>query len=503
MNKYDFGYSLLPGSTNDWAFQQVEAGARVLEIGSSNGNLISHLTREKGCVADIVEIDGEAGQQAARFARTACIGELEGDLQKEYWRAKLSGNRYDYIIILDVLEHICNPEQVLGMLVKLLDDNGTILLSVPNIAHNSVLLGLLQNEFNYTPVGLLDNTHIHFYTYESLKQMLQNVGLTAETEEVIQKEVEDTEISERYGRLPSAVESYLKTRPLGTAYQYLFKVKRGLAQAGVRLQYQEDQHYTVVAFQGDTVIYERRINPRNRVEGKFAWKEPLCSLRLDPLDKNCVIKDWGIQGFDKDNTQVEITSLQFTGNALNDRIIFYDDDPQIYVDWEKSVTSVSFWYTIEVFDTDALRVLVDERDYVRALQAGCQESVQLRTELETKHQEVRQLHTDLEAERQHSNQLRLELENECRTTAQQHVDLETLHQALLQQKRQSEQLQADLEAEHQVLLQWKQQSEQLQTDLEAEHQVLLQWKQQYEQLCEQLRTHRLASIWKIVSGNEF
>lgn len=369
MNKYDFGHELHPGSTNEWAFHQVEANSHVLEIGSSNGNLVSHLTGEKGCTADIVEISEEAGREAARFARAACIGDVEGDLNGTRWFEKLSGNRYDYIIILDVLEHIRNPEETLGRLRDLLREDGTILLSVPNIAHNAVLLNLLQNKFEYTNVGLLDNTHIHFYTYESLKQMLNHAGLVTETEEVLQKQVPETEIPADYGALPAAVESYLRTRPLGTAYQYLFRVKRGGVQPDVALAYKADTPYAVVVFREDSVVYKNAVNPRSRVAGELMLDEPALTLRLDPLDKNCIITNWEFRGYDKANNPVQIASVDLTGNMLGNQMAFYDDDPQIHLEWKKRVSRFSFQYDIAIFDNEALPALAAQGDHIRELEA--------------------------------------------------------------------------------------------------------------------------------------
>lgn len=68
------------------------------------------------------------------------------------------------------MEHLHDPAEVLRRVKILLSDEGVILLSVPNIAHNAILLELMQNEFPYKKVGLLDDTHIHFFTYYSLKK---------------------------------------------------------------------------------------------------------------------------------------------------------------------------------------------------------------------------------------------------------------------------------------------------------------------------------------------
>lgn len=156
MSKYDFGYFLEAGSTNEWAFNNIDSGKNVLEIGPAIGNLTYHLKTEKNCAVDIVEIDEDAGKKASEFSRTALLGLELGNLNSDLWFNALKNNRYDYIVSLDVLEHLNDPESTLKRLKSLLKDDGHILLSVPNIAHNSVMVGLLQNRFEYTDIGLLD-----------------------------------------------------------------------------------------------------------------------------------------------------------------------------------------------------------------------------------------------------------------------------------------------------------------------------------------------------------
>lgn len=113
MSKYDFGYQLEAGSTNEWAFQMVQENSRVLEIGPAIGNLTSHLVKDKHCTVDIVEIDEEAGKKAAEFAQRAQIGSVDGNLNTDTWYHNLQPEKYDYVISLDVLEHLENPEHVL------------------------------------------------------------------------------------------------------------------------------------------------------------------------------------------------------------------------------------------------------------------------------------------------------------------------------------------------------------------------------------------------------
>lgn len=89
--------------------------------------------------------------------------------------------KFDYIIFGDVLEHLRNPEEVLRMCHTVLTENGCIMASIPNIMHISVLEQLLHGRFVYTDQGLLDRTHIHFFTYYEIMYMFQRAGYVVES----------------------------------------------------------------------------------------------------------------------------------------------------------------------------------------------------------------------------------------------------------------------------------------------------------------------------------
>ena len=107
-----------------------------------------------------------------------------------------------YIIFGDVLEHLHNPQAVIRYCRTLLEDEGYILTSIPNLMHISVMKQLLSGHFIYEDSGLLDRTHIHFFTYKEIVQMfmdedfqLENVlsvtmGMTGEDEELMKKLLE-------------------------------------------------------------------------------------------------------------------------------------------------------------------------------------------------------------------------------------------------------------------------------------------------------------------------
>lgn len=229
MVKYDFGYSIQKDTPAEWAYNTIKKGSKVLEFGPAIGTLTKNLKERKSCSVDIIEIDVESGAKAAKFANKALLGSPLGDLDSMQWVDELCNNEYDYIVALDVIEHIRNSEMVLVSARKILKENGTILLSVPNVAHNSVLINLINNEFEYNKLGLLDNTHIHFFTYKSLERLFEKSALYVESKDYIQIAVGNNEIKNSYEALPYEVADYLRQREYADVYQMLYSLKKNKA----------------------------------------------------------------------------------------------------------------------------------------------------------------------------------------------------------------------------------------------------------------------------------
>jgi 2-polyprenyl-3-methyl-5-hydroxy-6-metoxy-1,4-benzoquinol methylase len=86
--------------------------------------------------------------------------------------------KFDTIIFADVLEHVINARAVIGFMVKNYSQpNSKVIVSVPNIANWRIRLKLLVGQFNYTETGILDKTHVHFYTYKTARDLLESCGL--------------------------------------------------------------------------------------------------------------------------------------------------------------------------------------------------------------------------------------------------------------------------------------------------------------------------------------
>jgi SAM-dependent methyltransferase len=87
----------------------------------------------------------------------------------------------DLVLLLDVLEHLVHPEEALSRVVATMTKEGTVIISLPNVAHLSVSLPLLfRGRFDYTDAGILDRTHLHFFYRDSALNLARRVGLGVE-----------------------------------------------------------------------------------------------------------------------------------------------------------------------------------------------------------------------------------------------------------------------------------------------------------------------------------
>jgi len=146
-----------------------ERPSEVLEVGTTTGFLTSEMAK-LGCAVTGIELDAQMAEIARPHCRDMFIENIE-----EMDPTRLG--RYDAIIFGDVLEHLRNPRAVLEKLSGLLKPGGKILISVPNVANIWVRLNLLFGRFDYSRVGILDETHLRFFTLKTAKQLAVDSGL--------------------------------------------------------------------------------------------------------------------------------------------------------------------------------------------------------------------------------------------------------------------------------------------------------------------------------------
>ncbi|MBO6206656.1 MAG: methyltransferase domain-containing protein [Lachnospiraceae bacterium] len=223
MGNYDFSLDLESVNTMSVINGWIKEGSRILEFGPANGRLTKYLKEEKDCRMTIVEIDGETGREASAFAEKAYLGE-EGDIEKFKWTAETEP--FDYIIFADVLEHLHCPDRVLKEASDLLKPEGEILVSVPNITHNSILIDLINDRFDYDETGLLDRTHVHFFSYDSFVKLCGANGVKIVDMVPVYSRVGDNEIKNTWRDVPAVLERELRKRAHGSVYQYVYRIRR-------------------------------------------------------------------------------------------------------------------------------------------------------------------------------------------------------------------------------------------------------------------------------------
>lgn len=148
-----------------------EAGARILDVGCASGDLGAALT-DRGFVVTGIE----ANPEFAAIAADRISEVVEANLEAHPISKVVTGS-FDVVIFGDVLEHLVHPEAVLKSAVEVVGQGSSIVVSIPNVAHGSVRLALLQGAWTYTDEGLLDRTHQRFFTLESVIELLRDSGL--------------------------------------------------------------------------------------------------------------------------------------------------------------------------------------------------------------------------------------------------------------------------------------------------------------------------------------
>lgn len=178
MSNYSEGKLDTKERNTSWAkiFDYIFDGSTVLDFGCSDGVLGSELKRQKNCTVYGVEIDDGDFKKAKKVLD----GVFNFNIEKDDVPKDLKAIKFDAIVLADVIEHFVHPAEALATLRTLLNEDGRIIFSIPNMAHISVRLKLLEGSFDYTETGLLDKTHLHFYDYDEVKRVFTEAGMQIE-----------------------------------------------------------------------------------------------------------------------------------------------------------------------------------------------------------------------------------------------------------------------------------------------------------------------------------
>jgi 2-polyprenyl-3-methyl-5-hydroxy-6-metoxy-1,4-benzoquinol methylase len=208
-----------PGSTHNLVVSLVPRGARVLEIGCAAGHMSEVLRSRLGCSVAAIEIS----PAVAEIARRHCDRIVVGDAETVDFEVLFGGDRFDAIVFADVLEHLRDPGTVLQRIRPFLADGGAVIASIPNFAHGSVRLALLGGEFHYRDTGLLDRTHLRFFTRETVEDLFETSGYVITQWLRRRLAIEASEIGPPDRPVPQVVHDWLAAEPEVTTYQFVVR----------------------------------------------------------------------------------------------------------------------------------------------------------------------------------------------------------------------------------------------------------------------------------------
>ena len=158
-----------PDEVSGIATRMIPNGARVLEVGCGTGSL-SKIVADI-CHAEVVgvEPDSSRAERARAHGLQVFTSYLTADLVHEM-------GSFDVVLLADVLEHSPAPQSMLVLSRQALKPRGAVVVSVPNVAHWSVRANLLRGKFKYESHGIMDATHLRWFTAESIKCLLASSG---------------------------------------------------------------------------------------------------------------------------------------------------------------------------------------------------------------------------------------------------------------------------------------------------------------------------------------
>lgn len=191
---------------------------RVLEVGPATG-YITEALQKRGCRVIAIEIDPEAAVSAARF----CERMIVGDVEQIEFAAAFQGDLFDVVVFGEILEHLVDPHRALIQAANVLRPGGYVVVSVPNVAHGSVRLALMSGAFPRTETGLLDHTHLRFFTRESLAQLMRQAGYVIRVWRRIIADPFSTELKLREADYPPHLVASLRQDTEAMTYQFVIK----------------------------------------------------------------------------------------------------------------------------------------------------------------------------------------------------------------------------------------------------------------------------------------
>ena len=168
--RYDGNHDLDPHEVSGMIASLVPIGASVLDVGCGTGALSVVMRDVRGARVFGIEPDTSRAARAAERGIAVHAGVLSPSLLS-------SVGQFDIALYADVLEHLVDPLSELKQVAPFLKPDGLVIISVPNVAHWSVRLDLLRGNFRYARFGIMDATHLRWFTEATIRQLVDQAGI--------------------------------------------------------------------------------------------------------------------------------------------------------------------------------------------------------------------------------------------------------------------------------------------------------------------------------------
>ncbi len=219
---YIYQIELNGNQTNDAriiASTFIDKGSKVLDVGSACGDFGQYLISDKDCTVYGMEYDPESIQVALAKNVFKKIHQVDLNTHQANDYPEYIG-QFDCITLLDVLEHTMNPEKNMLQIKPYLKEGGHFVISLPNVSFGDVKISILNDDFEYTDVGILDRTHLRFFTYRTIAHFFTDLGF-----EILDCNVRVSDFTFPMKNLPRSTKSYISNNPHSFVFQYVLKLK--------------------------------------------------------------------------------------------------------------------------------------------------------------------------------------------------------------------------------------------------------------------------------------
>jgi methionine biosynthesis protein MetW len=162
-------------------YDLVPCNSRALELGCSTGYFTDYLVKK--CVS-VVAVDSDP--RAIKACQDRRISAIEFDLSSSNIESLLADQSpFDVVIAMDVLEHLARPQDLLVRLHRLMDRHGRLIVTGPNVAYWHTRWELMRGRWNYTEAGIMDETHLRWFTRATWRKLLVETGFVIVVDKVV------------------------------------------------------------------------------------------------------------------------------------------------------------------------------------------------------------------------------------------------------------------------------------------------------------------------------